>query len=145
MLLLPILQLLELLQKLYNYFSASPKRLAGLKQSAELLRAQLYAIQSAGDTRWLSNREALDSILKNLAVLMDRLEQLGVREHEAEALSLFGKLVEVETLMSMFMAEPLLDRLGSLCKTLQVLLQYCIGCISRFFFQLLCTALPILS
>lgn len=81
---------------------------------------QLWAIQSPGDTRWLSNTESLDSILKDLGPLMERLEQVGIREREADAASLFGELVEVETLLSMFMALPLLDRLGRLCKILQV-------------------------
>lgn len=115
-----LLQLLTFLQAIYNYFNGSPKRIAGLESSARILGVQLYAIQAAGDTRWLSNRIALDSILKNLGPLMERLEQIGMRDHEADAASLFGELTEVETLLSMYMAEPLLDCLGILCKTLQV-------------------------
>lgn len=117
---LPAPQLLTFLQHLCNYFSGSPKRLSGLKASAAMLHVQLWALQSPGDTRWLANREALDSVLKDLAPLMDRLEYVSMHQHEVEATNLFAELTEVETLLSMFMAVPVMDCLGSLCKILQV-------------------------
>lgn len=119
-LLLVHLQLLTFLQHLFNYFSGSPKRLAGLRATAALLQEALWAIQSAGDTRWLANREALDSVLKSLGPLFARLDDVGMRQNESEASSLFGELTEVETILSMLMAGPLLDLLGRLCKILQV-------------------------
>lgn len=83
-------------------------------------RVQLYAIQSPGDTRWLSNRESLDFVMKSLPPLMERLEHVSVRLEELEATNLIAQLTEVDTHLGMFMAEQLLDSLGRLCKVLQV-------------------------
>lgn len=112
-------QVLTFVQRMYVYFSSSPKRYAGLLASAAACKVRLYALQQAGDTRWLAHRDSVSSVLKDMTPLLDRLITLDAN-HDAEATSLLGEFTEAETLVNMYLAMPLLDGLGALNKTMQV-------------------------
>lgn len=110
--------LASLVQLVYNYFK-SPKRYAGLLDSADFLEMTLRAVLNPGATRWFSIRECLSSLLHNMPAVLHRLSYMHKEEGCIAAWGMLQSLMDLQTHVSLYLFTCLLDEMGSLNKSLQ--------------------------
>ena len=109
------------LQSIYNFFSASPKRWSILTGNLE---NKAYVVQSVSDTRWSARSDAMRALFKNYSEIKQSL--ISIAEHPGqtpsaiqEAKSLAKKLDTFETALMCTIWNDLLQNLNIVNKATQ--------------------------
>jgi hypothetical protein len=115
---LPMVQKVEkLLQSLYSYFHASPKRCNEYQKLAEIVETSGLKILQNVATRWISMLEPLKRVLGEYKTLIVKMAQDA--NEESKAAHNLALLCNVHTLLALPCPMPLLESLNQLIEFAQ--------------------------
>ena len=105
----------DYLLTLYNFFHSSPVKSARLKQVQEVLNTPQLKLTRAVDTRWLSHKSVISTLLRTLPAVLVYLYQQG----DPTAIGLYKVMATYSFLASLLLLDEVLSAVSRLSLAFQ--------------------------